>query len=140
MAAQQRVSRRAGEAGMATPARFERATFPLGGGRSIQLSYGAAVLSATPDCPITRPGIRVVDGCLLDGDRALHERPVTRERAEERILAVGGQLAGLEGDGSLLTGTDDLRVRDHASIVRLDVFVVEAGGGAIIGNALHVSG
>ncbi len=30
---------------MAAPARFERTTFPLGGGRSIQLSYGAIRLS-----------------------------------------------------------------------------------------------
>src|SRR5688500_12073841 len=41
---------------MVTPARFERATFPLGGGRSIQLSYGA------------------IDGAALSPDRGLHRR------------------------------------------------------------------
>ena len=44
---------------MVAPARFERATFPLGGGRSIQLSYGARVANYRSKPTLVRRSARL---------------------------------------------------------------------------------
>src|SRR5690606_41951464 len=93
--------------GMVPPARFERTTFPLGGGLSIQLSYGgiSALIFAcrawtcqNADRPTTVRGPvpitagRSADRCSgLRGvdDLAADQSRVAGERAERSVVAGG---------------------------------------------------
>ena len=51
---------------MVLPARFQRAAFRLGGGRSMQLSYGSTLhrklADGLWDCPVERGSIRSIGG------------------------------------------------------------------------------
>src|SRR5262245_53881128 len=47
-------------------------------------------------------------------ERALHDRPVTGEAAEEAVRLALLQLRGREREAGRLAAADDLRVRDHA--------------------------
>src|SRR6185295_6030252 len=52
---------------------------------------------------------------------ALHDRPVTGEAAEEAVRLARLELRRGERDAGRLSTADDLRVRDHARVARLDV-------------------
>src|SRR6185295_8444803 len=71
---------------------------------------------------------------------ALHDGRVPGEAAEEGVRLALLERRGGEFHAGALATTDDLGVRDHARIARLDMVIGKAGGDAVAGNTGHVGG
>src|SRR5665213_1514825 len=69
---------------------------------------------------------------------AFHDHVVTRERADERVVAALGQLGGREGDRGALTAADNLGAGDDVRIIGSQVVVGQTGRHAGIGHRGYI--